>query len=161
MHKPWYKQFWPWFIFTLPATAVVAGTATYFIAAHDPDGLVYDDYYKQGLMINRVMDKERQAHTLGLGLELREDGKQLQLHLFSHGLELPHQSLTVVLSHPTRASRDQHIPVGYDAASGAYLLPLQSAQGDWDLVVEPAQGQWRMVRRIRLPLQQTYRYTYH
>jgi len=158
---PWYKQFWPWFIIALPATAVVAGITTLVLATRDPDGLVNDDYYKQGLLINQVMDKERQAQTLGLGIELQEQGRQLQLRLFSRGLALPPQSLSVLLAHPTRANRDQHIQVAYDAAAGAYILPLQSDQGDWDLVVEPSQGQWRMVRRIRLPLLQPYTFSYN
>ena len=29
---PWYRQFWPWFIIALPATAVVASLATVWIA---------------------------------------------------------------------------------------------------------------------------------
>ena len=41
--KPWYRQFWPWFIIALPASAVVAGLLTLWIAISNPDYLVIDD----------------------------------------------------------------------------------------------------------------------
>ena len=40
---PWYKQFWPWFIIALPASAVVASFITLWIAISNPDPLVVDD----------------------------------------------------------------------------------------------------------------------
>ena len=35
--KPWYKQFWPWFIIALPLTSVVASFLTLWIAVTQPD----------------------------------------------------------------------------------------------------------------------------
>ena len=29
---PWYRQFWPWFVIALPASAVIAGLTTVWIA---------------------------------------------------------------------------------------------------------------------------------
>jgi len=40
---PWYKQFWPWFIIALPASAVIAGFYTLWLAISNPDHLVVDD----------------------------------------------------------------------------------------------------------------------
>lgn len=40
--KPWYKQFWPWFIIALPLTAVIASFATLWIAVNNPDRSVLD-----------------------------------------------------------------------------------------------------------------------
>jgi hypothetical protein len=34
--KPWYRQFWPWFLIALPATVVVASIATFIIANSQP-----------------------------------------------------------------------------------------------------------------------------
>ena len=64
--EPWYKQFWPWFLMALPASAVIGGIITIVIAMTNPDGLVKDDYYKAGLGINRTLEREQQAATLGL-----------------------------------------------------------------------------------------------
>lgn len=38
--EPWYKQFWPWFIIALPASAVIASFITLWIAIANPDGMV-------------------------------------------------------------------------------------------------------------------------
>ena len=35
---PWYRQFWPWFLFGLPGIVVVAGLTTWWIAAHNAGG---------------------------------------------------------------------------------------------------------------------------
>jgi hypothetical protein len=40
---PWYRQFWPWFIIALPASAVVASFITLWLAISRPDPLVIDD----------------------------------------------------------------------------------------------------------------------
>ena len=29
---PWYRQAWPWFLISLPATAVIAGSFTFYLA---------------------------------------------------------------------------------------------------------------------------------
>ena len=57
----WYRQFWPWFIFGLPAVVVVASLITVYIAVNNPDPLVDGDYYKHGLNINEQL-KTRAEH---------------------------------------------------------------------------------------------------
>ena len=47
--KPWYRQFWPWFIIFLPFSAVVAGIVTLVIALKNPDYLVVDEEQYQGI----------------------------------------------------------------------------------------------------------------
>jgi hypothetical protein len=47
-YLPWYRQFWPWFIIALPASAVVASFITLWLAISNPDPLVVnDDEYQQ------------------------------------------------------------------------------------------------------------------
>ena len=40
--QPWYRQFWPWFLISLPASVVVAGLSTLYIANRHADDLVVD-----------------------------------------------------------------------------------------------------------------------
>lgn len=79
--QPWYKQFWPWFIISLPLSAVIGGIATLVLALQSPNSMVVDDYYKAGLAINETLARERAAAEQGLSALLRHDaeGGRLQL----------------------------------------------------------------------------------
>lgn len=45
---PWYRQFWPWFIIALPASAVIASFITLWLAISNPDHLIVtDNEYRQ------------------------------------------------------------------------------------------------------------------
>lgn len=57
LSKPWYRQFWPWFIIALPTAAVVGSITTAIIASQDGVNLVAEDYYKQGKEINQDLSK--------------------------------------------------------------------------------------------------------
>lgn len=40
--RPWYREPWPWIVAAGPAIVVVAGLATFWIAAHNADVVVKD-----------------------------------------------------------------------------------------------------------------------
>lgn len=46
---------WPWLLAAGPAIVVVASLATAWIAVRSDDGLVSQNYYKLGLMVNRTI----------------------------------------------------------------------------------------------------------
>lgn len=58
---PWYRQFWPWFIIALPASAVVASFITLWLAISNPDPLVieHDDYQQ----LNSELKAQAPAQT--------------------------------------------------------------------------------------------------
>ena len=55
---PWYRQFWPWAIISIPATTVVACAIMITLAILSDDGLVSDDYYREGLAINKRLNAD-------------------------------------------------------------------------------------------------------
>ena len=61
VEKPWYRQFWPWFLIALPAISVVAGLSTLTIAVLNQDSLVRDDWYKDGKAINQSLARDDAA----------------------------------------------------------------------------------------------------
>jgi hypothetical protein len=79
--KPWYREPWPWFLISLPATAVIAGLTTVWIAATSADGLVVGDYYKAGLAINQTLARDDAARALALHatFEIEDDALALTL----------------------------------------------------------------------------------
>jgi len=143
-NKPWYKYGWLWLVITLPLCAVIAGISTFFIAAHDADSLVVDEYYKKGLAINEVLDREQQAAALGLSAHLEFNADQLRLYL--DGIQ-PEQ-VVVKFIHPTRSQYDQDVVLQYDGkgfyqAGGLDVLTSVA----WYVHVEDSEGTWRLQGR--------------
>ena len=53
----WYREPWPWLLMAGPLVVVAASLASAWIAVKSDDGVVADDYYKQGLAINRKLPR--------------------------------------------------------------------------------------------------------
>src|SRR6185369_11923875 len=62
--SPWYREPWPWLLMAGPAIVVVAGFVTLAMAINSSDGLVADDYYKQGKAINMTLHRDTRAQEL-------------------------------------------------------------------------------------------------
>ena len=151
--RPWYREPWPWIVMAGPASAVVAGMAMLWLAIDSNDGLVIDDYYKQGLAINQVILRDEAASRLRYrahGL-LSDDGSRIRIVVSSAaGAPLP-DKLQLRLAHPTRAGKDQ-AQVLAAQPGGLYeapLLPL--TPGRWMVTIEDAKRTWRLSGKWQLP----------
>lgn len=151
--KPWYREPWPWFLMSLPATAVVAGVATVWIAASDADGLVVGDYYKAGLAINQTLAREQAAADLAVSATLVQEDGALSLNLAGR-LPVPPERLTLRLAHPTRAGQDHTLLLAH-AGNGRYraVLPALPA-GKWLVELSDAQAAWRLSGVVHTPFDQ-------
>ncbi len=72
---PWYRQFWPWFIIALPASAVIAGFYTLYLAISQPVQLVVtDDEYRHlsNELKAQVHEQETQEEKTN-GIDPRSD----------------------------------------------------------------------------------------
>lgn len=142
----WYRQPMVWMLIVIPGSAVVAGFYTLYLAIVSFDGMVVDDYYKQGKEINRVLERDQRANTLGLIADARfdESAKQVRLVLKagSKQFEFP-QQLKLRFLHSTRAGNDQEIALVLDKP-GQYRGVLPSlVPGRWDILLEDSK--WRLV----------------
>jgi hypothetical protein len=52
---PWWKFGHVWMVIAGPAVVVIAGFVTLLIALRWPDPVVADDYYRQGIDINKTL----------------------------------------------------------------------------------------------------------
>ena len=68
---PWYRQFWPWFIITLPTIVVIASIAMVILAFQVQDAPVSKDYYQQGKAVNQIVDDINEAKRRGVSIQLR------------------------------------------------------------------------------------------
>jgi hypothetical protein len=140
--EPWYRQFWPWFIFLLPATVVVAGLATVYIANQGADDLVVTDYYRDGLAINRQLEKKQRSQELGISANLTFAGDKVTVQLTG---PVDAGSLSLLLSHPMEADLDFPVTLGW-IAPGIYQGALAGAvapRWHWTLQLPQADG-WRL-----------------
>jgi hypothetical protein len=150
--EPWYKQFWPWFLISLPATAVIASMITIKLAVDTADPLVKDDYYKEGMAINQDISKERLARTLGLsaGFQLDPDTNELRVQL-NGSLSDPPPLLLLTLVHPTLGNQDHQLRL-LAIGNQEYTTRLpEIPQSNWHLSLTPENQEWKLAGRLELP----------
>lgn len=145
---PWYRHFHVWLLIAFPAVSVVVGLAMLLVAIRSDDGLVADDYYRQGMEINRSLERDRTAQAAGLTAKLDPDSKPgvIRVTLDAHaGFPIPAR-LRVSFLHPTRAGKDRVIelpavdPMSYEGS----LPELDRAR--WYVLLEA--DDWRLVETL-------------
>ena len=146
--KPWYKQFWPWFILFLLGYSVVQGLTLLTIATKNPPGLISDDYYDVGKGINTSLEREDLAARLQLKADLVLDNDKGTVQLQLQGFSNPPQLVLNLIS-PTQAEKDRRVILqpksdglyqGFlqDSVSGRRFVELLGQEGGqpWHLYVE-------------------------
>lgn len=139
--RPWYREPWPWLLMLMPGAALIGGIITAVIAVQSWDGLVADDYYKQGLGINRVLARHDRAEALRLTARGRVSDGLVRIEV--DGVQA--DSLELALVHPGRSGRDQRVALlrtGGQRYEGR-LGPVDAVA--WRLALEDVDRQWRLV----------------
>jgi len=149
--KPWYREPWPWLLMTGPFVVVIAGIYTAWLAIATADGLVTDDYYKKGLVVNQTIAASERAKKLGIsvGVRVTDSGFVARLKAADPAFTMP-PTLVLTLSHPTRAGLDQSMVLSRegDAYSGHLRLP---SSGHWLVLFEDETKSWRLMGNVVLP----------
>lgn len=138
-----------------PFIVVVASAVTAWFAITTNDGLVTDDYYKKGLVVDQTLARSQLAESLGLEIKARFTSEGVSLVLQADdadGRFARPKSLTLTLSHPTRAGLDQRVSLlaDGDAFAGRFRLP---ASGHWLVLIEDEDQTWRVMGNVVLPAQ--------
>lgn len=142
--RPWYREPWPWLLMAGPAVVIAASFVTLALALRGGDALVADDYYQQGLAINRLLARDRRAHELHITAVAEFAGGEVRVRVNSPIPAPP--LLWLHIQHPTRARDDREVRL---SARGAGLYAgesderLPDAQGR-QLVIEDRPGGWRI-----------------
>lgn len=140
----WYKHRWPWILIAGPATVIVAGVITVWLAVVSNDGLVTDDYYKQGLAVNQSLQRDKLATDLGVVAQLMRSDLNIRLVLTTESEAVFPSSLLLRLSHPTRAGQDQVVRLEREAP-GIYRGRLvEGISGRWRTSIEDPVAGWRL-----------------
>ncbi|MCG8671414.1 MAG: FixH family protein [Pseudomonadales bacterium] len=142
--KPWYKQFWFWFVIGIPACSVVMGLTLLYVATQNKVSIVKEEWYKDGLAINQRIDKQLKAKELGLNATIELSRENGALTIAIPQLDANQTALMLTLVHPTSEDGDQLLelvrtPSGEFWAKvepnkkGFYYLQLTDKANVWQL----------------------------
>ncbi|MDR0770244.1 MAG: FixH family protein [Burkholderiales bacterium] len=151
--KPWYREPWPWIIIGSLSTVVLACFVTLGLAIWSYDGLVVDDYYKKGLLINQTLEREERSAVLGLGALLTvqpDDTVQVALTSTVETFTPP-PFLQLQVVHPRYPDQDRKVTLSHaeDGVYNGHLVPLTA--GYWKFVMEG--DDWRLpILEIKAPM---------
>lgn len=147
---PWYRQFWPWFIIALPASAVVAGLYTLWIALQTGDSLVMRSDDGVNTVTERIIAAEQLAAQYGLLATVSIDSQTNAVSVSIGASDGTHiaDTLELYMRHPTMASRDVQIILhramqdasGNPVWAGHFTQPLS----DRMIMTLSSQDSWRM-----------------
>ena len=149
--RPWYRERYVWLVIFFPAVAIIGGVHMLYLAISSYDGLVVDDYYKQGLKINRTLERDRQADAYQLAADIEIDAKleEVKIRLsananFSHPVQID-----VSFLHATRAGLDRQIKLR-NTRKNIYQGNLPAlGPGKWYVHIQ--QDDWRIIRTLSIP----------
>ena len=149
--RPWYREPIMWLVIAFPLTSVIVGFVSLALAIRSDDGMVEDDYYKQGMTINRVLARDKAAATQDLTgtVELDAARHELLVRLTARqALTLP-DNIQIKLMHATRAGFDRSLVLPRQP-DGTYRAPLpEFVPGHW--AVQLTAQDWRLTGSLSMP----------
>ena len=148
--KPWYKQFWPWFLIAIPSSSIIVAFFVVHFATNTTDSLVVDDYYKEGRTINNRLTKEKRAEQLRIASDLTVEDGSIALK-FHSGIPQNGNALQLRFFHVTLDQRDVTLLLTRDA-SGVYRAFTEAdLSGKWHVTLMPLDEEWKIQRTLTFP----------
>lgn len=151
--RPWYKEFWPWFIISLLGSSILFSLMFLFFSIRYYDGSIAEDYYKDGLAINTQLAKQKHAQELGLKATLLADPQTGDMVIDLDGERRPDQ-LILEMIFPTDDDRDQTLVLEH-VHEGRYVAAIDAPlHYRWYLHLQPEAGdeaEWRLTGEATFP----------
>ena len=147
----WYREPYVWLLIAFPLSAVLAGIYTIMLAVSSNDGLVVDDYYKEGLEINRRLERDRKAVELQLKLQLQHgnDIPSTRIVLQAGDDFVYPETLNVSFLNASRSGMDQ-VVIFQKSAGMTYDAPTPKlVKGKWHVTIE--NQDWRLLDVLYVP----------
>ena len=148
--RRWYQEPMVWMVIAIPFSAVIVGGFILTMAIRSYDGLVVDDYYKQGKEINRVLHRSKVASQSNItaSLDFQRSQNTVVVSLQHDPQFSPPEQLQFKLIHRTRSGLDQEVLLQRDA-DGLYKGKLTYPQlGIWRVQLETSE--WRIAGAVTL-----------
>jgi hypothetical protein len=137
--RPWHRHRWPWLLMAGPLVVVVACAASAWVAVKSDDGVVAQDYYKQGLLINqKLRTAPPMAPAPGATLSVASD-RGVHVRLSDATARLERLQLTFV--RPSDRAHARRIDLARSGDEWVATLP-ELERGRW--IVELASERWQL-----------------
>ena len=152
LEGPWYKQFWLWFIVTPLLVVFVLGFTMLYLAIKTNDGVVVDNYYKDGKGIFVRNDEDALARAKDLRANLLWVDDRLLVTLTGNLTPLP-EALKLLFIFPTAEAGDVSVLLHHQGL-GQYRGRLaEPVIGTRQLQIQPigASLTWRLHASGTLP----------
>lgn len=145
----WYREYYVWLVIFFPLTAVIGSVFTIFFAIKSNDGLVVDDYYKEGLKINRTLERDQITveHEINAYIDIKKISNEIVISLVGNSkFTLPKQ-IQVSILNATRSGLDKKFSLILDKEKNMYIgyLPILP-YGKWYIHIET--NKWRIIKQL-------------
>ena len=152
IQKPWYRQVWPWMLIAIPFSSVMGGILMIYLAVSHPNDLVKDNYYQDGMAINKQIDKDQMASELGLQATISFEETLGDVLVELRGAD--ETVLIIELFHPSDSSKDMisgltRLASEQNRYQGHFEKPLS---GRWYIELRDTGDQWRLRGRMSFPV---------
>ncbi|TBR38581.1 hypothetical protein CBF23_011870 [Marinomonas agarivorans] len=155
--SPWYKQFWPWFVIAIPMSSVFVAVIQISLALQSPNDLVKENYYKEGLGINKVLDKRQKAKELSVAAEVLIDNLTGEIILTTQNTQASILELSFV--HSAIANKDFSLTLNRIAENEYRGQLNKTLQGIWSLYLDSEQG-WQVSARLDMAKVNSARFSF-
>jgi uncharacterized protein len=147
----WFKEAYVWLLISFPLAAVIAGVITITLAIQSDDGLVVDDYYKQGLAINRKLERDRKAsdYQLSANLQYARDNEKVRLILNGNSAFTYPDELRLSFLNASRAGEDKEIVLMRNNDNTFTASNPELNRGNWHVLIED--DEWRLLIVLNIP----------
>lgn len=148
--KPWFREPWPWLLMSGPAVVIVAGITTAVLAVRTHDGLVADDYYKQGMSVNKDISRDLNAKTANIQASAAIDSTERRIVLSVQHIPAKIKTLNLVFARATVSGKDRLVTLqrsDQNTFIGA-LAPLEV--GKWYATLDDDSRTWRLVSNVNI-----------
>lgn len=153
---PGYREPWFWFLMAPLLLVFVMGFTMLYLSISTSDGVIVDNFYKDGLAINAREEQDLYARELGLSAQLRIDQTLVNLTLNGNIDEYP-DTVWLHIIHPTKESFDTKIllQLSGNIYSGALPAPVS---GRYQAMISPdmnadSQEMWRLHSKAIFPIE--------
>ncbi|MBQ0715278.1 FixH family protein [Paraperlucidibaca wandonensis] len=149
--RPWYRQFWVWFIIVLPFISIMGSLYFVYTAVVNRDDVVSGDWYQDGKSINEDFARVDVARELNMHANIILDdisGEVLVSMQGNKDVQWP-ASLKLNLYHVTQKVRDQTLNLTA-VSPGEYRGQLAKAPVGF-YTLDLSTSDWHMSKDINLP----------